>query len=96
MCKKCGSCCQLMNFLQAQNLPGVSQIAAELNNGSGICKYFDSDSRLCKIYDSRPIICNNKKFYEERLKNVMTREEFDEILISSCNKIRSGNYERLR
>jgi len=85
-----------MNFLQAQNLPGISQIAAELNNGSGTCKYFDSDSRLCRIYDSRPIICNNKKFYDQNLKNVMTRENFDEILILSCESIRSGNYERLR
>ncbi|MBQ7561542.1 MAG: YkgJ family cysteine cluster protein [Synergistaceae bacterium] len=82
--------------MQAQNLPEISQIAAELNNGSGTCKYFDSDSRLCRIYDSRPIICNNKKFYEQNLKNVMTREKFDEILISSCESIRSGNYERLR
>lgn len=81
-----------MKYLQ-QTLPegfaDFRELAKELDSGDGICKYLDRESRLCRIYESRPLLCNNALFYEQRLKDFMTREQFDEILDLSCENIRS-------
>ena len=92
ICRKCGKCCELMKYLQ-QSLPeefaDFRELAKELDSGDGICRYLDREARLCRIYESRPLLCNNALFFEQRLKDLMTREEFDKILNFSCKTIRS-------
>lgn len=45
------------------SLKGVEQ-AKKLDDGTGVCKYFDRKSKLCTIYDTRPEICNVEKGYK--------------------------------
>lgn len=93
-CKKCGKCCTHMKDLQ-QNLPDelsdFQELANTLDSGDGVCRHLDRITRLCMIYESRPLLCNNVLFYEQKLKDFMTREEFDEILNLSCEIIRSDD-----
>ena len=81
-----------MKYLQ-QSLPeefaDFRELAKELDSGDGICRYLDRKARLCRIYERRPLLCNNALFFEQRLKDLMTREEFDKILNFSCKTIRS-------
>ncbi len=89
-CRKCGKCCTLFRFF-----PEDSEIRLALDSGDGTCRYFDRESRLCKIYGSRPIICNHSKYYDECLKDSMTREEFENFLNVFCEKIRNDDFEGL-
>lgn len=83
-CQKCGTCCTLFHLFPENNF-----WRGELDSGDGTCRYFDRSSRLCTIYDSRPVICNNIRYYNEYLKDFMTRGEFDALLNEDCRKIRS-------
>lgn len=83
-CRKCGKCCTKFRLF-----PEGSKWRNELDRGDGTCRYFDENSRLCSIYASRPLICNNVRYYDECLKDSMTREEFDEWLNEYCEKIRN-------
>ena len=82
-CQKCGKCCTLFHLF-----PEDYEVRIKLDSGDGTCKYFDRASRLCTIYESRPIICNNARYYDEHLKDRMTREEFDVFLKIFCERIR--------
>ena len=84
-CRKCGKCCTLFRLF-----PEDSEWRLKLDSGDGTCRYFDRQSRLCSIYDTRPLICNNARFYDECLKDSMSREEFDSFLNEYCEKIRNG------
>lgn len=48
-CDKCGKCCEKLPALVID--PG-------LDDGTGKCKFYDSQTNLCTIYDQRPDICN--------------------------------------
>ena len=83
-CRKCGRCCTLFRLFPEDNY-----WRNELDSGDGTCKFFDRSARLCSIYETRPIICNNARYYEEFLKDRMTREEFDVFLNTFCERIRN-------
>jgi len=54
-CKKCGSCCKILNT----HLPKRKEdqlVIKELNRGDGICRHLSEDN-LCMIYEDRPNIC---------------------------------------
>ncbi len=53
-CDKCGKCCEKLPALVID--PG-------LDDGTGKCKFYDSQTNLCTIYDQRPDICNVDKMY---------------------------------
>ncbi len=82
-CKKCGKCCTLFHLFTKGTYP-----RNELDSGDGTCKYFDRETRLCTIYASRPLICNHDRYYDEYLKDRITREEFDAFLNIFCERIR--------
>lgn len=48
-CDKCGLCCR--------SLKKFGELYADLDDGSGVCKFFDKTSNLCTIYDMRPLKC---------------------------------------
>ena len=83
-CHKCGKCCTRFH-----DFPEGNEWRNLLDSGDGICKYFNKVKRLCSIYESRPVICNNVRYYDEFLKDSMTREEFDSWLNKYCSMIRN-------
>ena len=85
-CKKCGKCCTLFHWFREDDPTRIM-----LDSGDGTCKYFDRASRLCSIYESRPIICNHSQYFDEYLKDRMTREDFDVFLNLFCERIRSDD-----
>ena len=66
------------------------ELGAEVDSGDGTCIYLDRTARLCKIYYDRPKLCRNSWIYDNLLKDLMTREEFDEILNNACKLLREG------
>lgn len=76
-CDKCGLCCK--------NLTG-NALYADLDNGNGVCKYLTGN--LCSIYETRPIKCNIEKFYEQYLKNVMSKQDYDNLNKNSCQQLK--------
>ena len=83
-CRKYGKCCTRFH-----SFPEGSEWRNMLDSGDGTCRYLDRTAMLCSIYESRPIICNNVKYYDECLKDLMTREEFDGWLNKYCSMIRN-------
>lgn len=79
ICNKCGLCCMNLN-----NNP----IYDELNNGEGVCVYFDRGKKLCSIYDHRPIICNVKLAYFTFFKDEMTYEDYLRVNYEACKKLK--------
>ena len=84
ICRMCGKCCT-----RFKSFPEGNEWRNILDSGDGICKYLDRSKGLCTIYDSRPIICNNVMYYDSFLRDIMTREKFDEFLNKYCELIRS-------
>ena len=80
-CRKCGKCCTLFHLF-----PEDSEARITLDSRDGTCRYFDRESHLCSIYDRRPIICDNGRYYTERLKDSMSRVEFEAFLNEYCEK----------
>lgn len=65
-CDKCGKCCEKLPALVID--PG-------LDDGTGKCKFYDSQTNLCTIYDQRPDICNVDKMYSA-FASLMSYEEY--------------------
>ena len=82
-CKKCGKCCTVFHIF-----PEDSELRIMLDSGDGTCKYFDRETRLCTIYASRPSFCDHDRYYDEYLKDEMSREEFEVLVKIFCEKIR--------
>ena len=87
-CRRCGNCCTRMKHLPEGRM--WQKLSAELDSGDGTCIYLDRTTRLCKIYYDRPNLCRNSWIYDNLLKDVITREEFDEILNRACNLLRGS------
>lgn len=77
-CDRCGLCCE--------HLSGI-ELYQDLDDGTGVCMYFDKKSRLCKIYDRRPEKCNINLGYELFQKQ-MTYEEYYQANIQGCQKLK--------
>lgn len=55
-CDKCGLCCR--------SLKKFGELYADLDDGSGVCKFLDKTSNLCIIYDMRPLKCRVEDAYK--------------------------------
>ena len=77
-CDRCGLCCE--------HLPNI-ELYQDLNNGQGVCKYFDISTRLCKIYDKRPQKCNINSEYVW-FEHLMSYEEYIKLNINACKKLK--------
>lgn len=74
-CNRCGLCCMHLD---------ASGMSTKLDRGDGVCIHFDEQTKLCKIYENRPLICSVDRFYEEKMKETMTREVYYELNYKSC------------
>lgn len=77
-CDRCGLCCQ--------HLSGI-ELYKDLDDGSGVCIHFDRQTKLCKIYDHRPQKCNINAGYVW-FQNQMTYEEYRQLNIKACQKLK--------
>lgn len=75
-CDKCGICCE--NVIYVRNFPKEF-----IENRK--CKFFTKE-RTCAIYENRPLICNVRKFYKEKIKDKenLTLEEWEEMNTKKC------------
>lgn len=76
-CDRCGQCCRNI---------GMSPIYAELNDGTGKCKYLNGN--LCSIYNERPLLCRIDEGYEAFFKGTMTKEEYYRLNYEVCDKLK--------
>lgn len=77
-CDKCGLCCE--------HLPKI-ELYADLDAGSGVCKYFDKGTRLCMVYEKRPVKCNVEMAYEW-FRNTMSYQEYIQKNLEACCKLK--------
>lgn len=77
-CDKCGECCR--------NIGNIAELK-EFDDGTGRCRNLKGN--ICSIYDSRPEICNVEKMYERHFAAVMSREEFIELNLQACQKLKA-------
>ena len=57
-------------------------------NRGGVCVYLDGNR--CSIYESRPDVCNVDRMYED-VCGMMTWDEWVEINVNACKKLKVGN-----
>ena len=81
VCDKCGLCCQSISH----NL-----LYKELDNGEGVCRFYDKKSHLCSIYNSRPKQCDIEAMYKY-FSAFLTKEAYYELNKKSC-EILKGRY----
>lgn len=78
-CDCCGQCC--MNLSN-------SPLYGDLDDGHGICRYFNIKTHLCSIYERRPVKCNIDAMYDKYFSMYMSREEYYSINIEACNGLK--------
>ena len=79
-CDKCGKCCENLN---------LSADYDDLNDGMGVCIYYDRETHLCTIYENRPDKCNVIKSYKS-LMDKMSIDEYFELNYMSCKILKGG------
>lgn len=84
VCDKCGLCCQ--------SLKG-HELYKDLDDGTGICKYFDKTTNLCNIYCYRPEKCNVEAMYKY-FADKLTFNEWINLNIISCQELKQ-KFERI-
>lgn len=67
-CDRCGCCCR--------NLRCFGTLYAALDNGHGVCRYYDVETRLCSIYTTRPILCRVEEGHEAFFRSIPKDEYF--------------------
>lgn len=77
-CDRCGLCCEHLN---------ASPLFADLDDGTGTCRYFDRRSRLCTIYEVRPQKCNVNASYE-LFQDLMSYDAYLELNLRACQKLK--------
>lgn len=81
-CEKCGACCCNIKKNHLYN---------ELDNGNGVCIYYDINNKLCSIYNERPILCRIDEAYDLYFKTSMNKEEYYKLNYEACNDLRRLN-----
>lgn len=79
-CDKCGICCQSLH---------LSDMFADLDDGTGTCIYFDPKNKLCTIYANRPEKCNVEKMYKY-FSVFLTYDEYISANIEACRILKEG------
>lgn len=80
-CDRCGICCK--------NIKGIPE-CENLDNGHGVCKYYDDNKKECTIYEFRPEICNVEKLYK-RYKKTMTWEQYLAANYEGCKILKEAD-----
>lgn len=78
-CTKCGACCS--------HLEAFGGLYADLDNGNGVCRYYDPLTHLCTCYETRPLKCRVDDSYEQLFKHQMSYEEFIKLTKQGCAQL---------
>lgn len=78
ICARCGACCM--------NLGKFHGIYDDLDDGSGICKYFNYSNKSCSIYSLRPVKCRIEEGYDHFGMNI-TYSEYLKLTKLSCQHL---------
>lgn len=78
ICNKCGLCCQSLRS---------SELYKDLDDGTGVCRYFDKDTKLCTIYANRPEKCSVEKMYKY-FADTYTYEEYIRLNTECCERLK--------
>ena len=81
-CNQCGWCCQNLN---------KNELYSELDNGDGVCMFFDASQNNCDIYHARPEICNIEAMYYSTFAAAMDYEEYIQLNIEACQTVQKEN-----
>ena len=81
-CSMCGACCR--------NLHRFGNLYADLDQGNGVCRYYDQKSKLCSIYAIRPIKCRIVESYSQYASH-FTWEEYFEMTQQGCKLLKQCN-----
>ena len=85
-CDCCGLCCMSLSH---------SSLYSDLDNGHGVCRYFNKKTKKCSIYVNRPVKCNIDAMYNMYYSADMTRDEFYQINLQACNALKAkANYRK--
>lgn len=82
-CDRCGLCCQ--------SLAGI-ELYADLDDGTGVCRFFDPIAKLCRIYETRPLKCNVRESYS-CFQKIMSLSEYYQLNYEACRKLKD-DYEK--
>jgi len=75
VCDRCGACCQ--------QLPLFGSAYAFLDDGTGVCRYYDAGKKICRIYPIRPLICRIIDSYREYY-SAIPYEQYIEMTKYAC------------
>ena len=78
-CTQCGACCS--------HLEAFGGVYADLDNGQGVCRYYDPITRLCTCYEKRPLKCRVDDSYEQIFKSQMSYDEFIQLTVEGCERL---------
>lgn len=84
-CDRCGACC-----LQ---LPLFGDIYAFLDNGTGVCRYYDAEARVCSIYEIRPLLCRVEEGYKAYFSNIPYTIYLDHVY-AGCRILKQCLYKK--
>lgn len=79
-CDKCGACCRHLRLFG----PVYAWL---VDDGSGMCRYFDPESNLCSIYPIRPAICNLEIGHALYF-STLTWDDFVDRNLEACAKLK--------
>lgn len=80
ICDQCGLCCQNLH---------LNPEYKDLDDGTGVCRYYNKENRLCEIYEHRPLKCNVESGYEI-FKDTMTYKEYLDKNYAVCRILKEG------
>lgn len=80
VCDRCGLCCENLHR---------SALYDDLNDGTGVCIYYDKKTHLCTVYKSRPEKCNVEASYKY-FKDKLSYEKYLELNYESCKALKGG------
>ena len=80
-CDKCGACCSQLKLF--------GSLYAFLDDGSGVCRYYDKETKLCTIYEHRPLQCRVEEGYHAYFADI-PYEDYLKGVEEGCRKLRQS------
>ena len=80
VCDKCGACCS--------HLRAFGAIYSFLDNGEGVCRYFDAETHLCSVYPVRPLLCRIREGYLAFFASSLSWEDYLAGVREGCQMLK--------
>lgn len=80
ICSRCGACCR--------HLDEFGELYRDLDDGTGVCIYYNQTTKDCSQYDSRPLKCRVIDSYS-LFKDTMTFTEYCNLTALGCKYLQT-------